>query len=506
MATSLVEYYVRGFGPESLFGLRLIISWTSGFVFLWMLGLAYLVWRANSSAMENRFMSVLLICEGIKATFIMTDAIPYESDWEWIWNYLLWIKIDLFFMAHLTAVALYFCIPIYYRVGSLSFLYKEKLQKHAWYLAPIVGILLWFSISENPLFDIQKSAWMICTEAGATPYLQEWFGGIPEVGPEAVAAIGTCPAYLNIHISQEPLGLWAIALMSPLISIIALLFYRSSMKEHMKGDNPDLKKSLTSRSLYIGFLGKVISNMIYFSNVIIIIPLLNGGAAGFIDASIWQWGADPDFMTRLKYFVWTFGLIFVPLGMGFEALMFVHASLKDTVFGIDKTLRKTFSTAVFTGIGATLFILGSEAMENALGFGMAGGVLIGVGLLAVRKPVIGLIDGFSDRLIPSEFSPEETEYLKLFSKSMKDGSVTENERELLVTLASAYGIDDDRIKEIEASFVIENSTPDTPESDTLAIPGLEVTKQWTDDSGYTWRKMSDGSTQWWNGNDWQDYA
>ena len=116
------------------------------------------------------------------------------------------------------------------------------------------------------------------------------------------------------------------------------------------------------------------------------------------------------------------------------------------------------------------------------------------------------IDGFSGRLIPSQYTEQEREYLENYSKSIRDGKMSDNERSLLVTLASAYGIDDDRVKEIEASFVIENSTPNTPESDTLAIPGLEVTKQWTDDSGYTWRKMSDGSTQWWSGNDWQDYA
>ena len=131
---------------------------------------------------------------------------------------------------------------------------------------------------------------------------------------------------------------------------------------------------------------------------------------------------------------------------------------------------------------------------------MAGGVLIGVGLLAVRKPVIGLIDGFSDRLIPSEFSPEETEYLKLFSKSMKDGEVTENERELLVTLASAYGIGNDRVEQIEASFVTDNTVSDSP---VMSPP--ELIQQWTDDSGYTWRKMSDGSTEWWNGTEWIKY-
>ena len=149
-------------------------------------------------------------------------------------------------------------------------------------------------------------------------------------------------------------------------------------------------------------------------------------------------------------------------------------------------------------------------MENALDFGMAGGVLIGVGLLAVRKPVIGLIDGFSDRLIPSEFSPEETEYLKLFSKSMKDGKVTENERELLVTLAAAYGIDDDRIEQIEASFSNENNEPTVTEVQSLEViltevQSLEVIQQWTDDTGFTWRKMSDESMQWWNGTEWIEH-
>jgi hypothetical protein len=30
-----------------------------------------------------------------------------------------------------------------------------------------------------------------------------------------------------------------------------------------------------------------------------------------------------------------------------------------------------------------------------------------------------------------------------------------------------------------------------------------VVQQWTDDNGHTWRSMSDGSTLWWNGADWQ---
>ena len=30
-----------------------------------------------------------------------------------------------------------------------------------------------------------------------------------------------------------------------------------------------------------------------------------------------------------------------------------------------------------------------------------------------------------------------------------------------------------------------------------------VLQQWTDESGYTWRSMSDGSMTWWTGTEWQ---
>jgi hypothetical protein len=45
-----------------------------------------------------------------------------------------------------------------------------------------------------------------------------------------------------------------------------------------------------------------------------------------------------------------------------------------------------------------------------------------------------------------------------------------------------------------------------PTNVTLAQPVVSapsVIQQWTDASGHTWRQMSDGSTEWWNGTDWQ---
>ena len=228
--------------------------------------------------------------------------------------------------------------------------------------------------------------------------------------------------------------------------------------------------------------------------------MLNGGVVpNFQDVISWRY-ADPTFIARFKYFLFNLTFAFGPAGLAFEAMMFVHASLKDSVFGIDQNLRKTFRNAVFTGLGAFLFILASEVMENVLGVGLAGGVIVGVGLLAVRRPVLGIIDGFSGRLIPSQYTEEEREYLENYSKSIRDGKMSDNERSLLVTLASAYGIDDDRVKEIEASFSNENS-----DSITTEVQSLEVIQQWTDDTGFTWRKMSDESMQWWNGTDWINY-
>ena len=152
-------------------------------------------------------------------------------------------------------------------------------------------------------------------------------------------------------------------------------------------------------------------------------------------------------------FFWTFMILSGPLAIGFEAMMFVHASLKDTVFGIDENLRKTFGTAVFTSSGVILFIVGCELMEGALNLpGVYGGLVIGVGVLVVRKPVLTFIDGFSTRLIPSGYSEQETAYLNAYIAAMEDRIVTVEERRLLEMLATSYSLDAERVQEIETAY------------------------------------------------------
>ena len=496
MAT-LAEHYARAFGADRFFGLDMVINWIALVIIVWIIGLSYLVWKSDSTNIQNRFISTLLLFEGLKGLWQASNILPYSFEFQEIWNGLWILKIDVFMIANITAVILYFLFPVYFRINALKFMFNEKIQKFAWWIAPIIGIITWILIKDTPPFILENASWLSCSAVGAEPVLHVWYGQVTAEAENIRSSIGTCPAVFDSLVSDQRVALWFLTLIGTPVSIIALIFIRITLKQgNLDGDN-----YLIPPTFYTGFLGKVIANTIFFSTILIFMPLINGGPAGFLAVLEWRY-VDRSAMANVKYFIWTLNLGLPIVAVGFEAMMFVYASTKDTVLGIDERLRKTFTNTIFTGVGAISFIAASEIMENVLGFGLVGGVVLGVGLFAVRKPVIGILDGFSNRLIPSEYSAEEMEYLELFSKSMKDNQVTENERILLKTLATAYGITDVRVMEIENYFNEINSQL----SDELVVENdVSVTQQWTDDSGYTWRKMSDDTIQWWNGTEWQDY-
>ena len=446
------EYYIGAFSANNLFGFRMIISISSLLILLYCVVLAALIWRAKSKGFENKFMSVLLVCEGVKASFIISQVTPYIRRFEWLQDILWHWTIDVFFTAHITAVIMYLCIPIYYRLNSLSFMHRPTFKKHAWYIAPVLGITIWLLIRTVPEFYVSDATWVVCEE-GEEPITDRWFGEDEEwrMGIEQdFKDTGACPANYEVTVTTQPPGLWAIALGSPIVSLLALLFIRSSIKSYKEGDNPDFSKSLTSRSLYIGFLGKVVLLLFWFV-LLILISVVNGSQVTFIDETLWRYG-NPDFTERILFFAWVFSLTITPAAIAFEAIMFVHATLKDTVFGIDNNLRKTFTTAVFTGLGVISFIVGSELMESIIGYGAAGGVFIGVSLLVVRRPILLIIDKASNRFIPSTHTPEEIAYLDAYSTAMEDRIITTEERTLLNTVASTLGLDDKILRQLEAEY------------------------------------------------------
>lgn len=446
------EYYIGAFSADNLFGFRMIISFSSIVILLYCIGLAALVWRAKSKGFENKFMSVLLVCEGIKASFIIAQVTPYIRRYEWLQDILWHWTIDVFFTAHITAIIMYLCIPIYYRLNRLSFMHRPSFKKHAWYIAPALGITIWLLIRTVPAFYVSDATWVVCEE-GEEPTTDRWFGEDEEWRmdiEEEFKETGDCTASYEATVTTQPPGLWAIALGSPLVSLLALLFIRSSIKSYQEGDNPDFSKSLTSRSLYIGFLGKVILLLIWLG-LLVLIGVVNGGQVTFVDETLWRYG-DPNFTERLMFFAWIFSLTLTPAAITFEAMMFVHATLKDTVFGIDNNLRKTFTTAVFTGLGVISFIVGSELMESVIGYGAAGGVFVGLSLLVVRKPILVILDKASNRFIPSTHTPEELAYLDAYATAMEDLIITAEERKILDTVASTFGLNELIVKQLEDEY------------------------------------------------------
>ena len=122
------------------------------------------------------------------------------------------------------------------------------------------------------------------------------------------------------------------------------------------------------------------------------------------------------------------------------------------MFGIDSNLRTTFTNTLFTGFGALSFVFVSEAMENVVGYGMLGGVAVGAAIIFGRRPILGLIGAVSSRLIPEEYSAGELKYLEVYAETIQDMVLTERERNLLATLATAYEIDEDRRAAIEKNY------------------------------------------------------
>ena len=55
-------------------------------------------------------------------------------------------------------------------------------------------------------------------------------------------------------------------------------------------------------------------------------------------------------------------------------------------------------------------------------------------------------------MIPEEYSAGELKYLEVYAETIQDMVLTERERNLLATLATAYEIDEDRRAAIEKNY------------------------------------------------------
>ena len=79
-------------------------------------------------------------------------------------------------------------------------------------------------------------------------------------------------------------------------------------------------------------------------------------------------------------------------------------------------------------------------------------MLVGVSLLVIRSPIMGVLDKVSNKFIPSSHTTEETAYLEAYATAMEDQIITKEERILLNTVATAYGLNNKIVKELESEY------------------------------------------------------
>jgi hypothetical protein len=127
---TLGEYYVTQFGSEGTYGLGSIFPAIIALIALvWMASLSLLVWRAAPKEMDNRFIAILLIAEGLKASYMIPSLLPADYfDWWWLSQYTIMFRGSIFQTAHIISILMYLCFPIYFRVNMLRFLYRPTLQ------------------------------------------------------------------------------------------------------------------------------------------------------------------------------------------------------------------------------------------------------------------------------------------------------------------------------------------------------------------------------------------
>ena len=210
------------------------------------------------------------------------------------------------------------------------------------------------------------------------------------------------------------------------------------------------------RAVRLGFIGKTVLQISSTLALFTIIGIL--GQSPSIETSPFNEAIEvPTLLIAVGPLIPTT----VVLAALFEGLVFTYAVIKNDMFGIDETLRKTFITGTFAGLGAVLFLISTEAMESVFNQGWIGGVIIGLPLVILRKPIFDRLSKFSTKIMPESHTNEELGYLEMYALAKKDGTITNNERSMLDLQAKSYGIDAERIKYLESWFDGEDISSDS---------------------------------------------
>ncbi len=449
---SLPGYYWRTISTIDLsigwtMGLTHIISLLGVITSIALIFLAMLIIRARPKAAENRFMCILLLAEAWRVLAQWYNLVPLGPEVIPIIQY---YRVVWYFCGIL-CIMLYVCSVAFYPTKRTEFMNKDSIKNNLWWALPVISaVLLGLMIASNGsvqatiggTMHVDCSQQMVFDSEGNAPAVLTYSPGMEET-------TGTCNDQLSPYVYFVPeagSGLSTLLLITPVFSATIAMFMMRNAWKRLSEEEGREDEANEARSLFIGFSGKaIIKGMAVIS---IIATTVMFGRFNLADMT-----SIEDTRQLVIYFYCLYAFLFSILLTGmFEGVMFTYAILKNDILGIDERLRATFSTAVFATVGAILILLGTEAMESATGWGWAGGIIIGLPLIVLRKPIFSAINKFSSMLMPESFTPDEKVYLEAYELAMEDLIITAEERRFLQLQAKTLGLNEQRVQHLESWY------------------------------------------------------
>lgn len=402
--------------------------------------LSALIYRAAPSKAKNRFMAFMLMTEAVRCA---TSMLFWLYSWPHTYlSYLSNARI-IYYIMSLQLFFLYVLAPSFYSRKDLATRLSRFMRGRGLFVLPFLCVTIVFSISalmggtHNAIGDL---GWTYCSTTGSGT-------GLTASG-EPMPFTVTCPESWNsvypMTLSSptlEPLS--RILLLLPTFGAIYAAFKINNLYSESKQDGSP--QTVEIRAVQLGFLGKAVLQITTIFMLFTLIGVL--GESPTLNTHPFNPDAQvPKLLIAIGPLLPTT----VVLAALFEGLVFTYAMVKNEVFGIDEKLRKGFTTAVFTGMFALLFLVATEAMETLFDRGWVGGVLIGMPFIVLRKPIITTLSKFSMLIMPESLTPQEITYIELYKAAISDGVVTEKEKSMLQIQATSNGFTEERVEFLEA--------------------------------------------------------
>ena len=454
---SPLDYYIRvfsnfEFSTSGVFALNHTVAIIGAITGLFVAGLSLLIFRSGSKDLKNQAIGMILFIEGFMA-FTLGFYWIYPFSLEGLQS-VIWMR-PLAGITGLTRMMMMVALVSFFIETDWARRIRRIFEwKRVWIL-PVISFL----IILYPLFThgvdgaIGDMAHIYCAESLAQGVGNTVFGselGYTPVCPETFAA--TYPAiYVSTSTGKFTLPIVLItSLPLVFVAIFMARLARNPTRVDANGYNLDEIKALRT-----GFLVKI---GFMLGALFLMIALAAGFGLTSPDMTLF----NPDTSDNTGVMALAIGgplaLLMNILSTLFQGVIFTYAILKHEVMGIDERLRKGFTATTFAGFGALSLLIASEAMETVIpGGGLLGGLIVGVPLIALRRPILRIFSNLSSTLMPEAHTTQELQYLEVFAAANADGVINNKERTMLDLQAKAFGISATRQRYLEGLGSAENS-------------------------------------------------